>query len=201
MPSFKKDEITLEDKEKIFGKIRNVFLNSHVHIFEVEHGKNVLKYVLELNPKAALELQIAALAHDIDRGYEREKRPTREDFPNDYDAYKAVHAKRSAEIIVKLLEEVGFLQKSFINRVSYLVANHEVGGDQDANDLRDADSLAFIKDSMGPSGFMSISTKQQTKDKLDWMFFRMSEKNKEVVRPFYEDCKNKIEEYYTVKQI
>jgi hypothetical protein len=77
-----------------------------------------------------------------------------------------------------------------------LVANHEVGGDEDANDLRDSDSISFIKDNMDADGYMSARTKQQTIDKLNWMFSRMSEKNKEIVRPFYENSQKKIEEFY-----
>lgn len=157
--------------------------------FEVQHGERVLEYVLQLNPEASLELQVAALAHDIERSFDKENRPKKEQFLGGYASYKAAHAKRSAEVVAKIIEEFGGFEKDFIDRVSYLVENHEVGGDQDATDLKDADTLAFIKDSMqNPTGAQEPRTINDVKERLDWMFAKISEKNKEIAKPVYEDC-------------
>ena len=186
-----------EDKEKIFNRIKEILAGSRYGEYEISHGEKVLEHVLELNPQASSELQIAAMAHDIERGYEAKNRLTRDQFSNDYDAYKAAHAKRGAEIIFKILHEYNFLSDEFINKVAYLMTNHEVGGDEDANDLRDADSVAFMQDSMtGLTNYMSIRTKEQTVAKLNWMFTRMRQKNKEILKPVYEDCVRRINKFY-----
>jgi len=189
-----------EEKEAIFKRIKDILAGSRYGEYEISHGEKVLEHVLELNPQASPELQIAAMAHDIERGYDAKDRLNQDQFPGDYDAYKAAHAKRGAEIIFKILHEYDFLSDEFMNRVSYLIANHEVGGDEDANDLRDADSVAFMQDSMtGLTNYMSMRTKEQTVAKLNWMFTRMSEKNKEILKQVYVDCVRRINEFYNKK--
>ena len=67
-------------------KIRSVISKSGVPEDPV-HAENVLEWVLKLKPDADEALQIAALAHDIDRADERRK-VWRSNF-NDYNAFKA----------------------------------------------------------------------------------------------------------------
>ncbi len=54
------------------------------------HADNTLEWLLRLQPDAGDALQLAALAHDIDRANE-EIKVKRADF-DDYDAFKAAHA-------------------------------------------------------------------------------------------------------------
>lgn len=97
-----------EQKEKIFSRIKEILAGSRYGEYEISHGEKVLEHVLDLNHQASPELQIAAMAHDMERGYETKNRLTRDKFPGDYDAYKAAHAKRGAEIIFKILHENEF---------------------------------------------------------------------------------------------
>jgi hypothetical protein len=71
-------------------KIRSIISKSNVPEDPI-HAENVLEWVLKLEPYADEALQFAALAHDIDRAVEKRK-ILRSDF-NDYDAFKATHAK------------------------------------------------------------------------------------------------------------
>ena len=64
-------------------KIRGVISGSRVPE-DPRHADNTLEWLLHLNPNADEALQLAALAHDIDRALEATK-VKRADF-NDYDA-------------------------------------------------------------------------------------------------------------------
>ncbi len=66
-------------------RIREIIAGSRVPE-DPRHAENTLKWLFRLEPKADPALQIAALAHDIDRAVETRK-VRRADF-NDYDAFK-----------------------------------------------------------------------------------------------------------------
>ena len=83
-------------------KIRGVIAGSHVPE-DPRHADNTLEWLLRLAPNADDALQLAALAHDIDRALEATK-VKRADF-NDYDAFKAAHASNGADILRLLLTE------------------------------------------------------------------------------------------------
>ncbi|MBW1984644.1 MAG: hypothetical protein JRI53_07985, partial [Deltaproteobacteria bacterium] len=74
-------------------KIRAVISKSSVPEDPI-HAENVLEWILKLKPDADEALQIAALAHDIERSVEGMK-IQRSDF-NDYNQFKAAHANNSA---------------------------------------------------------------------------------------------------------
>ena len=112
---FKLATMNTKQKEKIFSRIEEILAGSRYGDYEISHGEKVLEHVLELNPQASPELQIAAMAHDIERGYDAKDRLNQDQFPGDYDAYKAAHAKRGAEIIFLILREFDFLNDELIN--------------------------------------------------------------------------------------
>ncbi len=105
------------------------------------HAENTLAWLLRLAPEADAALRIAALAHDIDRALPEGERVRRADF-DDYDAFKAAHARNGARVLEDILRECG-APEPLIREACRLVALHEFGGDPRANLLRDADSLSF----------------------------------------------------------
>ncbi len=69
------------------------------------HANNTCKWLLRLNPTADQSLQIAALAHDIDRAA-TDRKARRADYP-DYDAFKKAHAENSVTILREILTGCG----------------------------------------------------------------------------------------------
>src|SRR3989344_1580256 len=82
-----------------------------------------------------------------------------------------------------------------IERVKYLISKHEVGGDDDQNLLKDADSLSFVENNA--DFFISRLDKlgyEKIKEKFDWMFNRITDqKAKEIAKPFYENMIYQLE--------
>jgi hypothetical protein len=158
---------------------------------DLEHARSAKKWVLRLKPDADQALQIAALAHDIERGtITPEQSKIKEDFSR-YDEIKKIHGKLSADIICDLLKKHGF-DKPFIERVGHLVELHEFGGDEDTDILKDADSIAFFEENIG--GYLPKFGEEKLRNKIKFMFDRMSEKAKNIVKNFkYDNPKlNKI---------
>ncbi len=157
-------------------KIRAVISKSDVPEDPV-HAENVLDWVLQLRPDADEALQIAALAHDIDRADERRKvRHT--DF-KDYNAFKAAHANNSAKILKGILHEC-HVDQSIIDEACRLVERHEVGGDLRSDLLKDADSISYFEVNM-PLYFQREGYEETLKRSI-WGYRRLSPKIKEICR-------------------
>ena len=122
-------------------KIRKVIARSKVPEDPV-HAENVLEWVLKLKPDASEALQLAALAHDIDRADEIRK-TRRGDF-NDYDAFKVAHAVNGAKMLREILESCS-LESSLVEEACRLVVQHEFGGDPVSDLLKDADSISYFE--------------------------------------------------------
>jgi len=140
------------------------------------HSLKAREWVLEMEPQASSALQIAALAHDIDRTIER-RRAKVKDFAT-YEEYKKQHAKESANIICEELEKEGF-NDNLIERVRYLIEHHEVGGDKEANILKDADSLTFFNMDIYP--YLKGRGSERTREKIKFMYERLSDNGKRIV--------------------
>ncbi len=104
------------------------------------HAENTLEWLLRLAPRADEALQLAALAHDIDRA--APDKVKREDF-TDYDTFKAAHAEHGARLLRAILAHCG-VAEPVTEEACRLVRLHEVGGDPRADRLRDADSLSYF---------------------------------------------------------
>src|SRR5665811_1996753 len=104
-------------------RIRLIIAGSHVPE-DPCHADNTVEWLLRLEPDASETLQLAALAHDIDRAVERSK-IRRADFGN-YDAFKAAHARNSAEILRLILTACG-VERDIAEEACRLVELHEVG--------------------------------------------------------------------------
>jgi len=161
-------------KDKIIELLKNSAVEE-----DYVHAQYVWKWVLKLKPDADTALQIAALGHDIDRAIP-DKMIKKGDYTN-YDEYKKYHALNSAKIIGELLEKYGFDEK-VISKVKLLIENHEVGGEGDAEVLKESDSLAFFEHAL--PFHIKAHTHQETKDKIKFMYTRLSENSKELINKF-----------------
>jgi hypothetical protein len=139
--------------------------------------------LLRLDPAAGQALQIAALAHDIDRAIEDQK-VRRGDF-DDYDAFKAAHARNGAKILRVILDECGVADLTQ-DEACRLVVRHEVGGDPGSDLLKDADSISFFDINM-PLYYQREGW-EETRRRCIWGYRRLSPRMKEVANDFtFED--------------
>ena len=121
-------------------KIRLVIAGSRVPE-DPRHADNTLEWLLRLQPDAGDDLHLAALAHDIDRA-NGETKVRRADF-DDYDAFKAAHARHGAEILRPMLNACK-VARDIVDEACRLVEVHEVGGDPRSELLKDADSISYF---------------------------------------------------------
>ena len=141
------------------------------------HAENTLEWLLRLEPDANDALQLAALAHDIDRAIERIK-IKRADFGN-YDAFKAAHARNSAEILRPILTACG-VERNIVKEACRLVQAHEEGGDPGSDLLKDADSISYFDVNL-PLYFQREGW-DETKRRSHWGYRRLTPRAQEIVK-------------------
>ncbi len=167
--------------ERAKRKIRAVIAGSRVPE-DPHHADNTLEWLLRLQPDADEALQIAALAHDIDRATPEHIR--REDY-RDYDAFKADHAQRSARLLRGILEDRG-VEGAIVKEACRLVVVHEVGGDPRSDLLKDADSISYFDVNL-PLYYQREGW-QETKRRSSWGYRRLSARARELVnKTCYQD--------------
>ncbi|MFC1538715.1 DUF4202 family protein [Candidatus Latescibacterota bacterium] len=161
--------------KKLKDKIDEIILSSP-YSEDVFHSINTLEWLLKLHPDADIALRIAALGHDIERGLDDRK--IRSANFETYNEFKQAHALNCAEILVEIMEDFG-VEQSIIDDVAHLVANHEVGGNEREELLKDADTLSFFHvclplyyDRKGP---------EMTKKRCVWGFKKLSDHLKKDV--------------------
>lgn len=164
-------------------KIRAIIAGSKVQE-DPSHAEDTLKWLLRLSPGADEALQIAALAHDIERAVE-EGRVYRADY-DDYDIFKADHARNGAKILRKILNKCG-VSRSITNEACRLVSLHEVGGDSRSDLLKDADSISYFKVNMPL--YYKREGWEETKRRCIWGYQRLSARMKKVARSIAYDDK------------
>ncbi len=157
-------------------KIRALVAGSRVPE-DPRHADNTLHWLLRLEPDAGEALQLAALAHDIDRAIEAGK-VKRADF-DDYDVFKAAHAKHGAELLRSILTGCNVAQ-DIVDEACRLVEVHEVGGDPDADLLKDADSISYF--SVNLPLYYQREGWAETKRRSLWGYRRLSARAREIVR-------------------
>ena len=141
------------------------------------HADNTLEWLLRLEPNSNDALQLAALAHDIDRAIEKIK-VRRADFDN-YDAFKAAHARNSAEILRSILATCG-VEQNIVKEACRLVEFHEVGGDLGSDLLKDADSISYFYVNL-PLYFQREGW-DETKRRSHWGYRRLTPRAQEIVK-------------------
>jgi len=145
------------------------------------HAKNVKEWVLRLKPDADTALQIAALAHDIERAISNRK-ILKNNF-KDYDSFKKAHSINSAKITLEILNRFP-LSKKVKDKVRYLIENHEFGleNDQELSVLMNADSLSFFEVNL-PLYFQRHNI-DDTLFRMEWGYRRLSERAKKFLKQF-----------------
>lgn len=141
------------------------------------HSENTLEWLLKLDPKADQALQIAALAHDIDRAVEPRK-VHRSDYI-DYDTFKAAHACNGAKILREILNKYT-VARSIADEACRLVRLHEGGGDPRSDSLKDADSISYFEVNM-PLYYQREGW-EETKRRCIWGYQRLSPFAKKIMK-------------------
>jgi len=157
-------------------KIRLVVRGSRVPE-DSRHADNTVEWLLRLEPHADDALQLAALAHDIDRAIE-ETKVKRADF-DDYDAFKAAHARNGAEILRPILTACG-VERHIVDEACRLVEVHEVGGDFHSDLLKDADSISYFEVNL--PFYYQREGWNEAKRRSSWGYRRLSPRAKEIVK-------------------
>lgn len=165
--------------ELVEKKIENIIKKSAV-IEDPFHSKNTLEWLLRLYPDADEGLRIAALGHDIERAISGRK-VRRIDYPS-YDLFKQAHALNSARILKEIMLEYK-LNEKIIQKVFYLVENHETGADKMTNLLKDADSISFFDVNLPL--YYARNPLENTKMRISWGYKRLSPNMKSLVKNFY----------------
>ncbi len=165
----------MDSIQRAKARIRSIIAGSNVPEDPL-HAENTLEWLLRLDPEAHQALQIAALAHDIERATE-DRKVRRADF-DDYDAFKAAHARNGANILQEILKQCGVAQ-SIVEEACRLVGLHEVGGDPHSDLLKDADSVSFFEVNL--PFYYQREGRQEAKRRCIWGFRRLSAQIKEVV--------------------
>jgi len=140
---------------------------------DYNHALDARQWLLRLEPDASLELQIAAIFHDIERlASEADARV--EHLAGDYQSFKDAHAAKGAEMTAAVLREAG-VSASSIARVCELIARHErQSDDADVALLNDADALSFF--SLNSHGYANYFGPEQTRKKVAYTWNRMRER-------------------------
>jgi hypothetical protein len=167
------------------------------------HSLRTAYWVKKLRIDADEALCIAAIAHDIDKAFEIKNhldRIKKSDQGFRDSKYLKFHQNYSAKIIGEFLSCVG-ANKKMVERVKMLVSKHEEGGKRDQNILKDADSLSYFENVI--DFFLSTRLKQtgylKTKEKIDWMYNRISSrKAKNMCKKWYLRSIKKLEKVNTL---
>lgn len=140
------------------------------------HADNTLEWLLRLQPDAGDALQLAALAHDIERAVE-ETKVRRADF-DDYAAFKAAHARNGVGILRPILTTCG-VERQIADEACRLVEVHEVGGDPGSDLLKDADSISYFDVNL--TLYFKRHGWAETKRRSRWGYLRLSSRAREIV--------------------
>jgi hypothetical protein len=134
---------------------------------DLDHALDTWRWVLRLDPSAPVEVQLAALLHDVER-LESEAHERIEHLAPDYQAFKDAHAARGARI-AEAVVAVHF-PAAVAAAVGRAIATHEVRGPGTL--LADADALSFL--ALNSAGYLRWFGPAQTARKVGWTLARTS---------------------------
>jgi len=138
---------------------------------DYDHALDVWQWILRLAPHASLELQTAALFHDVER-LESEPDHRVEQSAPDYLTFKTAHARRGADIVRDVLSPLAMPTTS-VARVQQLVSCHEQPQrDAELALLNDADALSFF--ALNSPGFIRYFDAKHSAKKVAYTLSRMS---------------------------
>ncbi len=157
-------------------KIRHVIAGSQVPE-DARHADNTLEWLLRLRPDAGEALQLASLAHDIDRAL-AESKVARADF-DDYDDFKTAHARNSATILRSILTACD-VTPDIVDEACRLVEAHEVGGDTDSDLLKEADSISYFDVNL--PFYYQREGWDETMRRAFWGYQRLGARGRDIVK-------------------
>jgi len=152
-------------------------------------------WIRKIYPDANDEMYIASIGHDIERLFPLEKEEVQpKDSGWDDEKFNLWHGGRSAKYLEKLLLEFGYDNKESIVRIKRLVTSHEVGGNDEQNAVKDADSISFLENNVDKFiDWIPRFGKESIIKKFDYMFNRInSQKAKEIARSLHKKAIKKI---------
>ncbi|WP_224248858.1 DUF4202 family protein [Hyalangium gracile] len=137
---------------------------------DYQHALDTWQWVLRLEPRADLAVQVAALFHDVERLLSEADARVEHKAEN-YQIFKDAHAALGAELTCALLEELQ-VDDTTCERVRWLVTRHERPGEDMALTLiNDADALSFF--SLNSSGFVRYFSPEHTRRKVAYTLARL----------------------------
>ncbi len=161
------------------------------------HFERTVYWLQKLVPQADLALQISAYAHDIQRAFaQKEALKKIESSENGFkdEEFLKNHQEEGGKLMYKFLKKHSQTD-DLANRVQYLISKHEVGGDEDQNMLKDADSISYFECNADHfvTKYAPILGTEKVKSKFDWMFERItSDQAKQIAEPMYKEALNKL---------
>lgn len=164
----------------------------------IPHLLKTVECIKLLRPEADEALLIAGIAHDIERGFrgkQTSEKIKKQGFKGE--DHLKFHQEEGARITSEFLKKIE-ANEGMIERVSMLISKHEVGGNEDQNLLKDADSMSFFETNV--EHFVTEKVKEygieKVTEKLDWMFERISsDRASEITRPLYERALQQLNNY------
>jgi hypothetical protein len=152
---------------------------------ENQHLVRTLYWIKELKADASEELLIAAVSHDIERAFNTEARD-KKTFNTDEEM--EIHQVEGGRIMFDFLIDNSY-DAAKAARVRELISKHEVGGDEEQDLLKDADSISWLEMSAPKHIGKQSFPKEELEKKVASMFQRISSSEaKEFAQPFYEEA-------------
>ena len=163
---------------------------------DTKHHERTLYWLLQLKPDSDEVLQIAAYSHDAERVFRTAQYDniSKSDKGFRDENHLEHHQNIGAKIVSDFLLKNG-ADKKLAEHVLFLISKHEVGGDDDQNLLKDADSLSFFENNV--EFFLTKQVekmgKDKVRDKFNWMYERItSESAKEIANKYYQNALQKL---------
>lgn len=178
---------------KMYDKVKK-WLEQITKPRHMVHFERTVFWTKSLKPDADEAMLIAALAHDVERMF-RDKKTKHAKKNIREPEYLKEHQEVGAQIVGKFLKENG-ANDAMIERVKALIAKHEEGGTDDQNVIMDADSISFFENNVDHfvNDLMEVYGGKRTRDKLTWMYNRMSsDRAKEIAEKWFESAMKRVE--------
>ena len=159
------------------------------------HFERTVFWYEKFFPQATEAHKIASYSHDIERAFRKEGDTVPENYLDLI--FLKNHQEKGAQIISDFLKKEN-ISEEFIKKTFHLISKHEVGGDEEQNALMDADSVSFFETNaeMFVNKKAPIEGYVKVKEKLDWMFNRIStEERKKFARENYTKWSKELEKY------
>jgi len=163
---------------------------------DLKHYERTLFWLLQLKHGASEILQIAAYSHDAERVFRTAEYKGISSSSKGFrdERHLGYHQITGAKIVSDFLLENG-AEKSFADEVYSLISKHEIGGNNDQNLIKDADSLSFYENNVDFFLTKQVQKigKDKVKDKFNWMYQRItSDKAKQIAKGWYLEALQKL---------